>query len=192
MKSVKYIVGLLIVFVLVVVPFSVKALEGEFTNVGKTCATPDADGYCETTVYLRLKLSSESESFSTFSGTIALKDSSSASGIKDVVVAKALEGINISTSGDIASGISVKIVNSSAALSATSFTNVFKVTYKHLASMTTDCGLSFTGKDITTETKIVENVQTGAALPYAILAVAAVGAIGAYVATNKKSKLRKI
>lgn len=194
MKKIKNILLLFVMMTILVLPIKASALEGDFTGVSSKCQTPDSEGYCTATVYLRLKLTSEGETWTTVSGAITLKDENAASKIKSMEITS-LDGATVVSNGDITTSYTVMVKNDGIELSTDKFTNVVKVTYKYHQSLATDeidCGLKFTGKDITIETPKEENVKTGASLPYAILGVGAVGAVAIYLVTSKKSKIKNI
>ena len=195
MKDFKKLLLVIVLGLVLMVPAITKAaIKADFTGVSNGCQTPDSEGYCTSTAYLKIKATSASDTFTTISGTLSLIDSNSASGIKDVVISAASDKVSIQQSGSISSGFIIAITNNSLQLSTTEYTNVVKVTYKHLATMTTDCGLKFSAGDITAETpkETKTNTKTGASLPYAILGVAVVGAIAVLSLTSKKSKISKL
>lgn len=194
MKKIKNILLLFVMAVLLALPISASALEGDFTGVSSKCQTPDSEGYCTATVYLRLKLTTAQEEWTTVSGAITLKDERAASKIKGMEITS-LDGASVASQGDITSSYNIIVKNDGIKLTTDKFTNAVKVTYKYhqsLAADEIDCGLKFTGKDITIETPKEENVKTGASLPYAILGVGAVGAVAIYLVTSKKSKIKNI
>ena len=203
MKKIKNILGCLAFIAVVLLPVNIKALQADLTSVKSSCNTPDSEGYCETTIFLRFQLSSTSEELMPLQGTLKLKDPASVSGIKDVTIKSALEGVVINAQGSTSDGYTISMVFSGAKLSAAQYTNAVQITYKHLSTMTTDCGFKFvaTLKDDTLETEtetetqkttVTTNTKTGASLPYVVLGSIAVGAIALYVTTNRKSKLHNI
>ena len=193
MKKIKNLLFVLVVAFVMAMPFIVEAkVEAQFVASGtEVCATPDADGYCTATVVLKLKYGSTSDAFDTLDATISLKDPDSAPGIKDFKIESVLEGISRTYDGDPETGYILVLQNNNAKITTTEFTDVIKVTYKHLATMTTDCGLKLTTGTTTVDTE-PENPSTGNSLPYAILAVVTVGAFGVYLVSTKKSKLHNM
>lgn len=194
MKKLRNIICLFVMTLVLALPLKANALSANFTGVNDKCQTPDSEGYCTATVYLKLKLSSAGETWEKVSGQITLKDTKAASKIKDFEIT-AEDGVTITAPGAVSTGYVLSITNNGIKLSTDKFTNAVKVTYKHhqsLAADGIDCGLKFTTKEETVETPTETNTKTGASLPYAILGVAAVGALSIYLVTSKKSKIRNV
>ncbi len=201
MKQFKKICYLFIMIALLTLPLSVYAASVTWENGTSECTKPDADGYCETTLYLLYQKGSADETNIQFGGKLTLIDSNAASGIKDVTITSVDSSkYKVTVAGDVVKGtgaISVSVTDSSA-LSATKGTRVVKITYKHAQSLVTkgiNCGLSFNlnnkGEEVPSPAP-ASSPKTGVSLPYVILGVVGIGALAIYVTSNKKSKLHDI